>query len=77
MIELLDLLTSMEVVEDRWASFTSSNGDVGLVDLGTPVSGQGLRILRVNGVLVQLPLLGVADGAGSDWKGNYQHVDDM
>lgn len=66
MIELLNLLSSVEVVEDGRSSFTSSNGNVGLVNLGAPVSGQRARVLLVDGVLVQLALLGVADGAGSD-----------
>lgn len=58
----------MEVVEDRGPSFTSSNGNVGLVDLSAPVSGQRARVLLIDGVLVQLALLGVADGAGSDYE---------
>lgn len=66
MIELLNLLSSVEVVEDGRSSFTSSNGNVGLVDLSAPVGGQRARVLLVDGVLVQLALLGVADGAGSD-----------
>lgn len=66
MIKLLNLLTAVEVIQHGRASFTGSDGDIGLVHLGSPISGQGARVLRVDSILVQLPLLGVSNGSGGD-----------
>jgi hypothetical protein len=68
MVKLLDLLSSVEVVEDGRSSFSGSNGDIGLVDLCTPVSGQGARVLLVDGVLVQLALFGITHGVRGDYS---------
>lgn len=66
MVKLLDLLSSVEVVEDGRTSLPGPDGNIGFIDLRAPVRGQRARVLRVDAVLVELTLLGVTDGVGGD-----------
>lgn len=65
-IEFAYFFSGMEIVDDRRSSFTSVNGDIGLVDLGAEVGREVVSRLVILCDSGELPLLGVSNSVGQD-----------